>query len=67
MTDALAAVSDGEDYELCFTARGDVPRRCPQTGTAVTRVGRVVAGSGCTLRLDSGDVLDASELGWEHG
>ena len=67
VTDAQAAVSDGEDYELCFTARGDVPRRCPQTGTAVTRVGRVVAGSGCTLRLDSGDVLDASELGWEHG
>ena len=67
VADALAAVSDGEDYELCFTARGEVPNRGPHTGTAITRVGRVVAGSGCTLRLESGEVLDASQFGWEHG
>ncbi|MCA9296061.1 MAG: thiamine-monophosphate kinase, partial [Phycisphaerales bacterium] len=36
------SVMDGEDYELCFTAAGDVPR-VTSDGVRITRVGSVVA------------------------
>ncbi len=58
------ALGDGEDYELLFTARGDVPTVA--AGVQVTRIGQVVAGEGCVVRLD-GAWVDASGLGWEHG
>lgn len=60
-----AACADGEDYELLFTARGEVPPRCEETGTVITAVGVVCEGSGCVLR-DGADVFDAGGLGWEH-
>ncbi len=70
VTDPMRALADGEDYELCFTARGEVPGVCEATGTPITRVGVVVDaenGTGrCTVRLSSGEVLDAGDLGWEH-
>jgi len=72
--DPMRALADGEDYELCFTARGDVPGVCPATETPITRVGRVVDGEveadsyagRCIVRLASGDVIDAGKMGWEH-
>ena len=60
------AVSDGEDYELLFAAPGGVPAVCPETGTAVTRVGTVVAGRGCVV-VEGGKEIDVSGMGWEHG
>ncbi|GJM18550.1 MAG: thiamine-monophosphate kinase [Phycisphaeraceae bacterium] len=57
------ALGEGEDYELCFAAAGDVPGEV--AGTAVTRVGRVIAGVGCVV-LDQDDMIDAGGLGWEH-
>ncbi len=64
-----AAVGDGEDYELMFTAREGVtlPGACALTGTAITRIGRVVSGSGCGLNLAAGGVVEIGELGWDHG
>ncbi|MGE3108581.1 MAG: thiamine-monophosphate kinase [Phycisphaerales bacterium] len=67
-----AALGDGEDYELCFvvaagSASQRIPAACPHTGTALTRIGRVVEGSGCVLLDDDGKVLgDVSEVGWDH-
>lgn len=65
VTDWRAGVSDGEDYELLFTASGDVPGACPATGTRVTRIGTVVAGTGCIV-VDGRQRVDASEMGWDH-
>jgi thiamine-monophosphate kinase len=73
VVDPMRAMADGEDYELCFTARGDVPSVCDQTGTPITRVGVVGEARGggepagrCTVRLPTGAVIEAGELGWEH-
>lgn len=39
------ALGGGDDYELCFTASGDVP----DLGVPVHHIGRVVAGAGVTV------------------
>lgn len=57
------AVSEGEDYELLFTAAGAVMRECE--GTMVTRVGTVVQGAGVVVVAD-GKRIEAGEMGWEH-
>ncbi len=57
------AMGDGEDYELCFCSVGAVPAAVG--GTPITRVGAVVAGSGCVVRTDDGPI-DVSTLGWDH-
>ena len=62
-----SAVSDGEDYELLFTAAGEVPTRCPMTGTPITRIGAVAPGPpGAILSLRDGRSLDVSAMGWDH-
>ncbi len=62
------ALGDGEDYELCFTADGPVPRRLG--GVAVTEVGRVAErrgpGEPLVLVREGDRTWDASGLGWEH-
>jgi thiamine-monophosphate kinase len=59
------AMSDGEDYELCFAAAGDVPTRLLDVD--VTRVGGVVAtGSTGVYVREAATLHDASELGWDH-
>lgn len=67
--DVLTAAGEGEDHELLFTARGEVPGVCPATGTPITRIGSVSPrgrqGSTCTLVVD-GRAIDASELGFDH-
>lgn len=67
VTDWRRAAGDGEDHELLFVlAAGAVaPPVCPATGTAITRVGRVLPGTGCFIR-DEGSLTEAAELGWEH-
>ncbi|MBL8744811.1 MAG: thiamine-phosphate kinase [Phycisphaerae bacterium] len=68
VADWRAGASDGEDYELLFTVeRGAmVPACCEATGTAVTRIGTVVAGTGCVIVGESGEEYGAENLGWEH-
>lgn len=59
------AVGEGEDYELVFTAAGDVPATCASTGIAITRVGRVVSGAG-VVAMAGGATIDISSMGWDH-
>ena len=62
------AMSDGEDYELCFTATGDIPVRLGEV--PVTAVGEVVKSPGkdapLVAVLEEGRVIRADELGWQH-
>jgi thiamine-monophosphate kinase len=69
------AASEGEDYELLFTASGAVPETLPggtSGGAAVpvTRVGEVTARSGDDAPLvvvrDGRDAIRGDDLGWEH-
>jgi thiamine-monophosphate kinase len=68
---SASAASDGEDYELLFTTAptttaAALPRTCPTTGTPLTRIGRVLAGSGCVIIDAQGQPWDATTLGWDH-
>lgn len=67
VADWRAAASDGEDYELLFVAAPDatLPASCPASGTPITRIGTVTAGSGCFIRAD-GQLIDTTEMGWDH-
>lgn len=67
--DWRAAVADGEDYELLFVASAgaDLPERCPDTGTRLTRIGRVEPGAGAVIVDDKGAEVDATRMGWDHG
>jgi len=61
------AMSDGEDYELCFAVGDGVPPRLDDL--PVTEVGRVVerAGHGPLVVVRDGpETIDAASLGWEH-
>jgi thiamine-monophosphate kinase len=66
--DLQQALTDGEDYELLFTASGDVPEglgSCP-----VTRIGTVSDrpegdGSMVTIQMPDGP-RDVGRDGWEH-
>ncbi len=58
------AIGQGEDYELAFTARGDVPREV--AGVPVTRIGTVVEGAEQVMVREGEAWFDASMLGFEH-
>lgn len=64
------ALSDGEDYELCFTAHPDAHVPEAIDGVRITAVGVVREHSetdGARVRVRSGDTwVDAARLGWEH-
>lgn len=64
------ALSGGDDYELCFTApltrHADVRHRAARLGVPVQRIGRIVAGSGCTLRDGAGRHLARESTGYDH-
>ncbi len=62
--DWRSALQDGEDYELCFTLRGEAPAEL--AGTPVTVVGVVDAGSGCRVRTPDGEFIDGAAMGWDH-
>lgn len=61
---AIEAIGHGEDYELAFTARGDVPAEID--GVPITRIGRVRAGVAGSVALHRGRRLDISTAGFEH-
>ena len=64
------ALAGGDDYELCFVApsfRAEAIREaCSRTGLRVTRVGRIVAGSGVRVVDAHGNVATPLRAGWEH-
>ncbi len=62
----LAAATAGDDYELLFTASPGAGVEALATARVpVTRIGRVVAGSGMGVRGAAG-ALAPDRLGWEH-
>lgn len=63
--DWKSGLSEGEDYELLFAAHGEVAGEIG--GVRVTRIGRVVEGSGCFALLADGSRVEAGSLGWDHG
>jgi thiamine-monophosphate kinase len=62
------AVADGEDYELCFCAEGELPEQVLDCG--VTRIGMVVKVEAGDARrivvIDGEQEHDISGAGWEH-
>jgi len=67
--DWRAAMSDGEDYELCFTVAGEAPVAPELAGVELTRIGVVQPhpeGGSMVVVRDGADELDGSQLGWEH-
>jgi thiamine-monophosphate kinase len=60
----------GDDYELCFTA--PVARHAELLSVAekldlpLTRIGKVVAGSGCIVHDASGNPLNIEACGYDH-
>ena len=60
----------GDDYELCFTApvenREAVLEAGRESGTAVTRVGRIEAEAELRLVDAEGKALDLGLKGWDH-
>ncbi len=69
-TNALAAATAGDDYELLFTApqshAGDIETAAAKARTPVTRIGRVTAGLGVRALGPGGDDITPARLGWEH-
>jgi thiamine-monophosphate kinase len=63
-------LAGGDDYELCFTAataqREAVWAAGQAAGVAVTRIGRIVAESGLTIRRPDGGRLDMEVTGYDH-
>ena len=59
------ALSDGEDYELLFTAPPGLEASWPSDLTPVARIGEVVPGSG-TVRSADGKEYSNGKLGYEH-
>lgn len=66
----VAVLGGGDDYELCFTASppaaAAVERAAGLAGVRVTRVGRIVSGSGLTIVDGAGLPLQASRAGFDH-
>lgn len=64
------ALSGGDDYELCFSASSmhekAIVAAVQQAGCSVTRIGRIVAGSGVRAVDARGNAVTPPHAGWEH-
>jgi len=65
-----AVLAGGDDYELLFTvpagATGQLDAVSARLGLGLTRIGRVIRGSGVTVLDDSGGLIDAGTGGYDH-
>ena len=63
-------LAGGDDYELCFTAAPEARDRLAsmsmQLGLALTRVGRMVAGSGVRVLDAQGEPIEIRDRGFDH-
>lgn len=59
------ALSDGEDYELLFTAPPGLEKRWESGLAKLTRIGEVLPGTGRVLDAD-GKEYDLDRIGYEH-
>jgi thiamine-monophosphate kinase len=61
------ALSDGEDYELCFAVSGKLKKKIK--GVAMHVIGQAVAlpkGGPFVVVDDRGELISAEDFGWEH-
>lgn len=67
---ARCALSGGDDYELCFTApiahRSEVEELSHRINLPLSRIGAIVAGSGCVVRIADGSIINIGESGYDH-
>lgn len=65
-----AILSGGDDYELCFTApagrAGEILALSGRLGIALTRIGRIVAGSGVQVFGAGGQPIPVERGGFDH-
>ncbi len=63
-------LSGGDDYELCFTApenkRDTVAQLAQQTGIKLSRIGKIVPGTGLTVLNDNGNPLIFDRKGYDN-
>jgi thiamine-monophosphate kinase len=63
-------LSGGDDYELCFTApamrHAEIMNISMRLGLPLTRIGNIVAGSGCVVHDASGNLIDMETGGYDH-
>ena len=64
------ALSGGDDYELCFTAadtqRDEIESAAYRLQLPLTRIGKIVSGSGCKVRAADGSVMQIERSGYDH-
>lgn len=64
------ALAGGDDYELCFTAasarHAEVQNISRQLILPLTCIGKVVAGTGCSVKGGDGNVMKIEETGYDH-
>ena len=64
------ALAGGDDYELCFTVpiacRAEMEKISAQLGLPLTRIGSIVAGSGCIVKAADGGIINIRESGYDH-
>jgi thiamine-monophosphate kinase len=63
------AMTDGEDYELLFTAREQIVERFKQsTGIPVTVIGEIVEGTTGNVKVvdSGGNTIMVKQAGWDH-
>jgi len=65
-----AILTGGDDYELCFTAlaghRSAIEALSGQTGLALTRIGRIVAGKEVVVVDQAGKPMSVTDGGFDH-
>ena len=69
-TRARLQAAGGDDYELCFTApvarRDAIAALAADTGIALARIGRIVAGEGVRAMLEDGSAWQPGRAGYAH-
>jgi len=61
------ALSGGEDYELLFTAGGDIMARLKKAASVpITVIGEITDGKGVSLVDKQGNPFKIAKPGWEH-
>jgi thiamine-monophosphate kinase len=65
-----AVLAGGDDYELCFTAppqrAGEVLEAASAAATGITRIGRIVEGTGVSVLDAAGRRLPLKRAGYDH-
>lgn len=63
-------LTDGDDYELCFTLAADrvdeLQALAVQTSTRISCIGEITTGSGISCVFADGSTLPTSQVGYDH-